>query len=98
MGTATPFFTSTLTPIPTKGITTTGDITYTDPLSFSWSSTASGLDDVMIDTGSIMGNLLGEATDVINLTNQDNALWVMAALSMALLVLAWAIDTVKNPR
>jgi hypothetical protein len=52
----------------------------------------------MIDTGSIMGNLLGEATDVINLTNQDNALWVMAALSMALLVLAWAIDTVKNPR
>jgi hypothetical protein len=98
MGTATPFFTSTLTPIPTVPITASGWVTYQGPITFSWSSTASGLDGVMIDTGSIMGSVLGEATDVINLTNQDNALWVMAALSMALLVLAWAIDTVKNPR
>jgi hypothetical protein len=98
MGTATPVYSVTLTPIPTVPVTASGWMTYQGPVTFSWSSTASGLDGVMIDTGSIMGSVLGEATDVINLTNQDNALWVMAALSMALLVLAWAIDTVKNPR
>lgn len=52
----------------------------------------------MPNLGASYNAWLGEATTVIDLVNSDNALWVMSGITMALLVLAWAIEQVKNPK
>jgi hypothetical protein len=94
MGSATPVFSATLTPIPTTVLSVSGQITRGTPLSLAIATNSIP----MVDTGSALGGILGEATDIINLVNLDNALWVIAALSMSLLVLTWAINTVRNPK
>ena len=42
-------------------------------------------------------DILGYALDLLNLYDEQRFLWVMAGLSLAVLVIGWAISTIKRP-
>jgi hypothetical protein len=42
-------------------------------------------------------DILAYATDTLNFFDDKNLLWVIAAFSIVILVLSWAINTVRKP-
>jgi hypothetical protein len=47
--------------------------------------------------GPYIEEILGYATDTLNFFDDKNLLWVIAAFSIVILVLSWAINTVRKP-
>jgi len=50
------------------------------------------------DFGGGVDTWLGIGEDIVNLVNRGNLLYIMGGISVAGMVLAWAISEIKNPR
>jgi len=53
---------------------------------------------ILPDFGGGVDTWLGIGEDTVNLVNRGNLLYIMGGISVAGMVLAWAISEIKNPR
>ena len=56
-----------------------------------------GFEDILPDFGTNIEEILQIALDYLNLYDEQRFLWVIAAFSMATLVILWAVRQIQNP-
>jgi hypothetical protein len=54
-------------------------------------------EDILPDFGANIEEILGIAVDFLNLYDEQRFLWVIAAFSLATLVILWAVRQIQNP-